>query len=81
MDVEIYDMTIVPIIIGLVQLFKMSGLKKKYAPFVALGLGILFSIIYFDQTMKDKILLGLIFGLSASGLYSGSKNFFENKRS
>lgn len=70
-------MSIVPIIIGLVQLCKISGLKPKYAPFVAVLLGIIFALIYFDISFKDRILLGLIFGLSASGLYSGSKNLTE----
>ncbi len=77
MLIEIYDMTIVPVIIGLVQLAKMAGLKPKYAPFLAILLGIAFALIYFQVSMKDRILLGLVFGLSASGLYSGSKNLAE----
>lgn len=77
MLIEIYDMTIVPVIIGLVQLCKMAGLKAKYAPFVAVVLGIIFALIYFQISIQDRILLGLVFGLSASGLYSGSKNLTE----
>jgi len=75
--IEMYDMAIVPVIIGLVQLCKMAGLKPKYAPFIAVLLGIIFAFVYFQIDFKDRILYGLIFGLSASGLYSGSKNFAE----
>lgn len=74
---EIYDISIVPVIIGLVQLFKMAGLKTKYAPFAAILLGLLFGVFYFNNSIKDGILLGLVFGLSASGLYSGGKHIVD----
>lgn len=77
---EIYDMTIVPVIIGLVQLCKMVGLKAKYAPFLAVLLGLTFALIYYPISLQDRVLLGLIFGLSASGLYSGSKNLTEKEK-
>lgn len=74
---EIYDIAVIPIITGLVQLFKMAGLKSKYSPFIAVILGILFGLFYFSSNIKEGILIGLVVGLSASGLYSGSKNMIE----
>ncbi|MBO1002629.1 hypothetical protein ACFSKI_21070 [Pseudogracilibacillus auburnensis] len=77
---EVYDIAVVPLITGLVQLFKLAGFKAKYAPFIALLLGILFGLFYFGSSIKEGILIGLVLGLSASGLYSGSKNMLEKNK-
>lgn len=77
---EIYDIAVVPVITGLVQLFKMAGLKTKYSPFLAVLLGILFGVFYFSSSIKEGVLVGLVLGLSASGLYSGSKNMMEKEK-
>lgn len=74
---DIYDIAIVPLIIGIVQLCKRFGLKPKYAPFIALPVGILIGIVYFENSIKEGVLIGVMFGLSASGLYSSSKNVME----
>ena len=69
----------VPIVLALVQLFKMldpSGQKiAKFAPFLALGVGILvaFLTVGNELPMHEKILAGVLYGLSASGLYSATK--------
>ncbi len=76
---EIYDIAVVPLITALVQLFKIAGLRAKYAPFLAVLLGIIFGVFYFSSTVKEGILIGLVIGLSASGLYSGSKNMMEKE--
>jgi hypothetical protein len=65
----------VPIIIAVVQAIKMSGfVKDKYAPFVSIIVGIIISILLVHDFMNDisgTVLTGILFGLSASGLYSG----------
>jgi len=76
---EVYDIAVVPLITGLVQLFKIAGLKAKYSPFLAVLLGILFGVFYFSSSIKEGVLVGLVIGLSASGLYSGSKNIMEKE--
>lgn len=77
---EIYDIAIIPLITGLVQLFKLAGIRAKYAPFIAVILGVLFGVFFVGNNVKDGILIGLVLGLSASGLYSGSKNMLEKEK-
>lgn len=76
---EIYDIAIIPLITGIVELFKRAGLKSKYCPFLSVIFGILFGVFYFSNHIKEGILVGLVIGLSASGLYSGSKNMMEQE--
>jgi hypothetical protein len=66
----------VPIIIALVQVVKMTGwVQDKYAPIVSIGAGILISFLLAHETndISANILSGILFGLAASGLYSGVK--------
>lgn len=69
---------IVPIIIAIVQGIKMTGWKlaDKFAPLFAIGVGILISMIADHNTgdWSNSLLSGVIYGLSASGLYSGVKS-------
>lgn len=71
---EITDAVFIPLIIGLVEMFKRLGLPVKYAPVIAVLIGVLVGILYMDIPLKDGIIIGLVFGLSASGLYSGTKH-------
>jgi hypothetical protein len=64
---------IVPIIIAICQAIKMTGLDSKWMPFISMGVGIGISFIA-NHDMADltsTLLNGLMYGLSASGLYSG----------
>jgi len=75
---EIYDVVIIPLIIGLVELFKKAGVNKKYLPFIALVIGIAVGVVYVaDYDWKQGVLVGAMLGLAASGLYSSSKNTLE----
>lgn len=76
---EVYDIAIIPLILGVVELFKRGGLPVKYSPFVAVGVGLLFGLLYLDTEIKQRIIIGLMLGLSATGLYSGSKNITQKK--
>jgi hypothetical protein len=66
---------IVPIIVALVQVAKMVGMPHKFAPLVSLGVGVFISFLFGHESgdMSQTILSGVIFGLSASGLFSGIK--------
>jgi len=64
----------VPIILALVQMVKMTGwVAAKYAPFLSIGFGILISFLLAHEThdWSANVLAGILFGLAASGLYSG----------
>lgn len=75
---EIYDVVIVPLIVGVVELLKTAGLPKKLAAIIAAILGIIVGIVYVSpEDVPRGILVGLSLGLAASGLYSGVKNTKE----
>lgn len=70
------DITIaVPIIIASVEMAKMSGLSKKYAPLFAVVLGVGLFGLFCAGDLTSCLFEGLISGLSASGLYSSAKSF------
>lgn len=71
---EMYNVAIIPLILGLVELFKRAGVSSKYSSFVAVILGVLAGIFYITPDIKEGIIVGLMLGLSASGLYSGAKS-------
>ncbi|MHA6250904.1 hypothetical protein [Oceanobacillus sp. CAU 1775] len=75
---EIYGVALIPLIIGLVQLIKTTGLNKKYLPFISLVFGLVGGIFFlYPGDIRAGIIVGLMLGLSASGLYSGTKNTLE----
>jgi hypothetical protein len=64
---------IIPIITAVVQALKF-WVNEKYSPFVSMLVGIGITFLFTHDALKDlsgTILLGLLFGLAASGLYSG----------
>jgi hypothetical protein len=68
------SIAIIPIVIAVVQALKMTGwVKDKYAPFVSIFVGIAIAFIsnHDAADLTNTILSGILFGLSASGLYSG----------
>lgn len=65
---------IIPIIVGLVEVAKVSlKMPKKYSPLLAIVLGI-GAVALTDVSWQAFIVQGIIAGLSASGLWSGSKD-------
>jgi len=75
---EVYDIAIVPFILGIVELVKKLGLPSKFCPIVGVVLGIVIGIVYISPADITKgILVGASLGLSAVGLYSGTKNTKE----
>ncbi|NLJ40192.1 MAG: hypothetical protein GX352_01060 [Clostridiales bacterium] len=78
---EVYQIAIVPLIVGIVELFKSLGLPGKFSALTAALLGILIGIFYvYPKDIPRGIITGLSFGLAASGLYSGTKNTVEGVR-
>lgn len=74
---ELYNVAIIPLIIGVVEMFKKAGLPAKYSPFIAVIIGILLGVFFLASNTKEGIIIGLMVGLSASGLYSSTKNIVE----
>ena len=76
MDLEIFGVSAVLVIIGLVQIAKSLGLPTRYAGVASVGLGVLTSLgytYYVDAPWLQAVMVGLAIGLSAAGLYSGTK--------
>jgi len=71
---------IVPIIIGIVEMFKRLGIPAKWSPVVAVILGVISSFAFSSTgNVPATVIQGMIYGLSASGLYSASKNTVMKK--
>jgi hypothetical protein len=73
---------IVPIIVALVQAIKMvspSGRLNKWSPIISIALGLLASFVFNPNHMMtgEMIMTGVVYGLSASGIYSGVKSSSE----
>jgi hypothetical protein len=66
---------VVPIIIALVAVIRMTmpKLDNRFAPIMSIGVGIIvaFLLKHDTTTLTNTILEGVLYGLSASGLYSG----------
>jgi hypothetical protein len=73
---EAYVAVLIPVINGLIELAKQAGLPNRYAPLLALALGLGAGIGLRNpgDPMATAILNGLVIGLSAVGLYSGTRN-------
>jgi len=72
---------IIPVITAVIEILKGLGLPKKFGAITALILGALIGALYFEHPqIKMRIFQGVIYGLSASGLYSGAKNAVEEVR-
>ncbi len=78
MDITVLDVALVPVIIGLVEVFKKLGLSNKFTPLFSVVLGIVFGVFYVRTgEIATDVLVGIALGLSASGLYSTSKTMIE----
>jgi hypothetical protein len=75
MDLNALDAIVIAVIIGLIEGATRMGLPKRFAPVVAVVLGVAGGLVYiFPENPKMGVLVGLVMGLSAVGLYSGTKN-------
>jgi len=75
---EYAGIAIVPLIIGLSEVIKKIGFNQKFIPVVNLILGLAAGIIFTSPgDIKVGIIQGIFIGLSASGLYSGTKNVVQ----
>lgn len=74
------SLVIVPIILGIVQALKSTKIPDSYAPIISIVIGVLIAFVIADNTVTwgHNVIGGLIYGLSASGLYSGTKAIYTN---
>jgi hypothetical protein len=71
---------LVGVVLGLVQVVKLAGMDSRFAPILSIVLGIaveaLASPLPFNA--RQMVLTGLAIGLSAAGLYSGTKTVISS---
>jgi hypothetical protein len=71
---ELAHQAAVPIIVGLVEVAKRTlRLPTRFAPLLALGLGVVSGFLMHSRDPGRALLEGLIIGLESAGLYSGGK--------
>lgn len=78
MELALYGIPVVLLIIGLLQFAKSQGLPTERAPVVALLLGVTFTLVgmltgALDIEPFQAVVLGLVAGLSAAGMYDNAK--------
>ena len=71
LEVSSQFLILVPIIVGLVQACKELGLTSRYAPLLSVLLGIAGAFLL--GSGSNAVLQGIVAGLSAAGLWSGTK--------
>ncbi|MGI6551395.1 MAG: holin [Syntrophomonadales bacterium] len=76
MSHEYFTTLAIPVINGLAEVAKRAGLSNRYVPLLAVGLGLLAGIGLRtpDETIAIAVIEGLVIGLSAVGLYSGTRH-------
>lgn len=70
---------IVPVIVAIVQAIKLTGwIKDHFAPLLSIAVGVLIGWLgdHANPDFSSMILGGVVYGLMASGLYSGVKTTF-----
>lgn len=77
----LYGVVAVPAIVGLVQVVKDLGVPGSYAPACAVLFGVLFGFAQLYAQSASWIqatVVGVALGLSAVGLYTGTKTVIQN---
>jgi L-cystine uptake protein TcyP (sodium:dicarboxylate symporter family) len=78
---QLNESILVPIIMAIVELAKGLGIPKKFSALLSVVIGIALGVFYLHpMDIKLGILEGVVYGLTASGLYSGAKNTFQQLR-
>jgi hypothetical protein len=74
MPTEAWGVLLTPLIVGLVEVAKRAGLPSRFAPLLALALGMgVIGAVAVRPEASRVLLWGIALGLSACGLYSGGR--------
>lgn len=75
-DLGIFETTVIPAIIFVIWVVVNIGVPKKFAPVVALVLGVAAGILFVGLS-AEGVVAGLLLGAASVGFHSGTKNVFE----
>lgn len=74
-EMALYGVWLVPLIVGIVEVVKQVGkVPSNFVPLVSIGCGLGAGALIHGADWPQAIVVGLALGLSAIGLYSGTKN-------
>lgn len=72
------ETVVIPIIMSIVEMVKGLGLPSKFSAVIAVFVGAIIGVFFVEpQNLKIGIFKGIVYGLTASGLYSGTKNTIQ----
>lgn len=72
------ETVVIPIIMSIVEMAKGLGLPGKFSAVVAVIVGAIIGVFFVDpHSLKIGLFKGIVYGLTASGLYSGTKNTIQ----
>jgi hypothetical protein len=77
-QMELYGVAVVPFIMAIVEGVKRAGFPAKWSPVLSVGLGIGGGLLIHPGDVAQGVVIGIVLGLTASGLYSGAKNVKES---
>ena len=78
---SVYGVALIPVLVGLSELLKRSGVPHRFIPAAAMGLGYFFAFLYLAPGEPKKgLIIGTVLGLAAIGLFSGTKNTFQRRK-
>jgi len=87
MPTEYAGVLVIPLIIGLVEAVKRLGMSSIWAAPMSVGCGVAISLGYEaarqspgGEAWLNALLWGMALGLSASGLYSGTKKVVSDQQ-
>ncbi len=81
MNLSLENSVLIPVVLGLVEVFKRLGLPSQWAPLASLTLGLIAGFFYIaPEDPGAAVLSGLVVGLSAMGLWSGPKSLAQGVR-
>lgn len=71
-NIDFVNLGLIPAVSAVVSAIKVTGMHKKWTPIVSMIVGIL-GVMAFDGFSGVNVVIGVVTGLAASGLYSGTK--------
>ncbi|GKX30136.1 hypothetical protein SH1V18_26160 [Vallitalea longa] len=66
---------LIPLIAGMGETIRMTGVPNRYIPFINLVIGLALGMTLCSTNLKSCVIFGLYTGLSASGLVRSSREF------
>ena len=74
MDITTPFLVLIPVVVGVAQVVKISGLPTQWIPLTSLVLGVIGAFLIGGWVFSGTVVIqGIIAGLSAAGLWSGVK--------